>query len=183
LLETHPAVRQVIAFDKRGRDRGWRGLLGFARRLRAEGYALAYLPHRSLRTAVLAWLARVPRRVGFDDGWRAFYTGVRHHPRSGHAIDRLLALADAPPRHQTPPTLELTLRDHAAAEQWRRDAGVAERYVALAPGSIWGSKRWPYFPELAERLSHTTAVVIVGGPDDQALAARVVARAGDHPVA
>lgn len=183
LLETHPAVRHVIAFDKRGRDRGWRGLLALARRLRREGYAIAYLPHRSLRTAVLAWLARVPRRVGFDDGWRLLYTGVRRHPRSGHAIDRLLALADAPPRHQTPPTLELTLRDHAAAERWRREAGVAERYVALAPGSIWGSKRWPHYPELAGRLSHTTAVVIVGGPDDQALAQRVVARAGGHPVA
>jgi len=185
LLETHPAVRQVIAFDKRGQDRGWRGLWRLARRLRREGYALAYLPHRSLRTAVLAWLARVPRRVGFDDGWRSLYTGVRHHPTTGHAIDRLLALADAPPKHQTPPTLELTLRDRAAAERWLRDAGVAERFVALAPGSIWGSKRWPYYPELAARLSGATAVVVVGGPEDEPLGAGVVAAAtgGGHTAA
>jgi heptosyltransferase-2 len=187
LLETHPAVRRVIPFDKRRGDRGWRGLWRFARRLRGEGYALAYLPHRSLRSAALAWLAGVPRRVGFHDGWRALYTGVRRHPRTGHAIDRLLALADAPPRHQTPPTLELTLGDRAAAERWLREAGVApdEAFVALAPGSIWGSKRWPYFAELARRVAGRTAVVVVGGPDDRALADQVVGAAAGagHPVA
>ena len=69
LLETHPAVRRVIAYDKRGHDRGPIALLGLARRLRAERYEAAYLPHRSLRTAALAWLAGIPRRVGFHDGW------------------------------------------------------------------------------------------------------------------
>ncbi|MGH7537990.1 MAG: glycosyltransferase family 9 protein, partial [Gemmatimonadales bacterium] len=70
LLETHPAVRRVIPYDKRGADRGWDGLRRLARSLRAEGYAVAYLPHRSLRSAALAWLARIPRRVGYRDGWR-----------------------------------------------------------------------------------------------------------------
>ncbi|MGH7529753.1 MAG: ADP-heptose--LPS heptosyltransferase, partial [Gemmatimonadales bacterium] len=30
LLETHPAVRRVIPYDKRGADRGWRGLRALA---------------------------------------------------------------------------------------------------------------------------------------------------------
>src|SRR5436189_2223896 len=93
LLETHPAVRRVVAFDKRGADRGWRGLRTLAARLRAEGYGVAYLPHRSLRSAALARLARIPRRVGFRDGWRLLYTETRVRPRTGHEIDRLLALA------------------------------------------------------------------------------------------
>src|SRR5204862_144593 len=52
LLETHPAVRRVIPYDKKGRDAGPGGLVRLARRLRAERYAVASLPHRSLRTAV-----------------------------------------------------------------------------------------------------------------------------------
>jgi len=185
LLETHPAVRRVIPFDKRGADRGWRGTWRLARRLRAEGYPLAYLPHRSLRTAVLALIAGIPRRVGFHDGWRLFYTGVRQHPATGHAIDRLLALADATPKHQTLPTLETTLRDRAAAEAWLREAGIGERFVALAPGSIWGSKRWPHYPALAARLAQRVAVVAVGGPDDRVLGDAVLAAApqGGHPIA
>jgi heptosyltransferase-2 len=39
--------------------------------------------------------------------------------------------------------------------------------VVLAPGSIWGTKRWPYFAELAAALG--TAVVAIGGPEDAAL--------------
>ncbi|PYP35522.1 MAG: hypothetical protein DMD46_12500 [Gemmatimonadetes bacterium] len=97
LLETHPAVRRVIPYDKKGRDAGPGGLVRLARRLRAERYAVAYLPHRSLRTALAAWLARIPQRVGFADGWRWLYTEVRWRPRDGHEVDRVLALADFPP--------------------------------------------------------------------------------------
>ena len=174
LLETHAAVRRVIPFDKKGADRGLGGLWRLARRLRAERYGIAYLPHRSLRSAALARLAGVPRRVGFHDGWPALYTGVRRHPDTGHAIDRLLALADALPKHQTPPSLELTLSDRAAAERWLREAGITTAFVALAPGSIWGSKRWPYYPALAVRLAAQMPVVVVGGPEDAVLGEAIV---------
>ena len=181
LLETHPAVRRVIPFDKKGTDRGFGGLWRLARRLRGEHYEIAYLPHRSLRSAALAWLARVPRRIGFHNGWRGLYTGVRRHPETGHAIDRLLALADAPPKHQTPPSLELTLSDRAAAERWLKDAGITTPFVALAPGSIWGSKRWPYYPELAAELAAQMDVVAIGGREDAPLSDAIVLAGTGRP--
>jgi heptosyltransferase-2 len=188
LLETHPAVRTVIPYDKRGRDRGWRGFWRLARRLRIASYPLAYIPHRSLRSALLARLAGVPRRVGFHDGWPSLYTGVRRRPQTGHAIDRLLALADATPQHQTPPTLELTLRDRQVAEAFLRRDGIEPGvpFVALAPGSIWGSKRWPYFPDLAAHLVQRVPVVALGSADDRWLGDFMWLFAGDwlaHPLA
>ncbi len=169
LVETHPAVRRVIPYAKRGADSGIAGLLRLGRALRAERYAFAYLPHRSLRSAVLALVARIPRRIGFADGWRLLYTGTRPRPASGHEIDRLLALADVPPHHQTAPTLGLTAADVAAAEAALRAGGIAERFAALAPGSIWGSKRWPHYVALAERLTAHDGIVVVGGAEDAAL--------------
>lgn len=169
LLETHAAVRRVIPYAKRGADRGIAGFLRLARVLRAERYAFAYLPHRSLRSAALALAARIPRRIGFADGWRLLYTGWRTRPRSGHEIDRLLALADVLPHHQTPPTLGLTAADVAAAEAALRSGGIGGPFAALAPGSIWGSKRWPHFAALAERLAARVGVVVVGGPEDARL--------------
>ncbi len=190
LLETHPAVRRVIPYAKRGPDRGWRGLGRLARQLRAEGYATAYLPHRSLRSAAVAWLARVPRRVGFHDGWRLLYTETRRRPAEGHEVDRLLALAGpatpptpahpAPGRYQMP-DLETTIPDRTRAEGFLREHHLREPFAALAPGSIWGSKRWPAFPQLAERLAPRVGIVVVGGAEDASLAAEVttaVARAG-----
>ena len=179
LLETHPAVRQVLVYDKRKADRGLAGLRRLARRLRAERYAVAYLPHRSLRSAALARLARIPRRVGYTDGWRSLYTAARPRPRDGHEIDRLLALVDATPHHGARPTLQLAANDVARAEAEIRSAAVAPPFAALAPGSIWGSKRWPHFAALARRLAQQVDVVLVGGPDDAALADVIVAAAAE----
>jgi len=178
LLETHPAVRRVIPYAKRGADRGVSGLVRLGRTLRAERYAIAYLPHRSLRSAALALLARIPRRIGFADGWRLLYTGSRTRPASGHEIDRLLALADVTPRHQTAPTLGLTASDVAAAEAALRAGGIGGAFAALAPGSIWGSKRWPHFAALAEQLAARVEVVAVGGAEDRALGDDVMQAVG-----
>lgn len=184
LLETHPAVRRVIPYDKKGRDRGLGGLFRLARALRAEQYECAYLPHRSLRTALAAWLARIPQRVGFDDGWRSLYTDVRQRATQGHEIDRVLALAGVAV-HRASPALHVTLADRAATEGFLREHGIRERFVALAPGSIWGSKRWPYYRELAERLAEKAGIVVVGGPEDAGLASEItaaVARSGGQAV-
>jgi lipopolysaccharide heptosyltransferase II len=184
LIETHPAVRRVIPYDKKGRDRGLGGLLRLARALRAERYECAYLPHRSLRTALAAWLARIPQRVGFEDGWRSLYTDVRRRAAQGHEIDRVLALGDVTVHHARP-ALHVTLADRAATEGFLREHGIRERFVALAPGSIWGSKRWPYYRELAERLAGRAGILVVGGPDDAGLASEItaaVARSGGQAV-
>lgn len=175
LLETHPAVRRVVPYDKRGRDRGWAGLRALARRLRAEGYERAYLPHRSLRTASLALLARIPVRIGFEDGWPFLYTETRRRPAGGHEIDRLLALAQAPAATYAP-SLHPTPDDERAVAALLAAAGIEEGspFVAVAPGSIWGSKRWPYYGELASRLAGHACVVVVGGPEDAGLGEEIV---------
>ncbi len=177
LLETHPAVRHVIPYDKRGADRGWRGLRALAGRLQAERYGVAYLPHRSLRSAALALLARIPRRVGYRDGWRYLYTESHPRPAAGHEIDRLLALAGQPASPADMPSLGLTAADVEAATRWLREARIAPPFVALAPGSIWGSKRWPHFPELARRLAGRARAVVVGSREDAPLAAHIVGAA------
>jgi len=171
LLETHPAVRTVIPYDKRGTDRGWGGVRNLARRLKGERYARAYLPHRSLRTAALAFLARIPTRIGFAGGWSFFYTEARPKPRTGHETDRLMALADDA-SGVYPPQLRPTAADEQAA------ALIEGAFVALAPGSIWGSKRWPYYSELAAKLAARLPVVLVGGPDDAGLGDEIVKAVG-----
>src|SRR5436309_6796075 len=120
LIETHPAVRQTISYDKRGADRGWDGLRRLARGLRQERYRRAYIPHRSLRSAALALLARIPCRIGFGGSWSFLYTESRRKPAEGHESDRLLALADGAPAAY-PPQLRPTPIDvqAAGAPRWK----------------------------------------------------------------
>ena len=172
LLENHPAVEQVIPYDKRGRDRGWAGLRRLGRRLEAAHYARAYLPHRSLRTAALALLARIPTRIGFSGGVSFLYTEGRPKPQTGHETDRLLALAKVA-SGLYPPQLQPTTEDERAVIDL-----VGQPFVVLAPGSIWGSKRWPFYPELAARLAKNLAVVVVGGVEDVELGDEITAAVG-----
>jgi heptosyltransferase-2 len=144
--------------------------------LNREQYARAYLPHRSLRTAALAFLARIPSRIGFSGGWSFLYTDSQPKPRTGHETDRLLALAKQAPGAY-PPQLWPTAEDERIAAALV-EGGGGGHLVALAPGSIWGSKRWPYYRELAAALSARALVVAVGGRDDGALGEEIVAAVG-----
>ena len=89
LLDAHPAVREVIRYDKRGNDRGWPGLRRVAAQLRRRSYAAAYLPHRSWRSATMVLLARIPERIGFEDS--PVYVNVKCHSQRMCNFQFLLA--------------------------------------------------------------------------------------------
>jgi heptosyltransferase-2 len=176
LLEGHPGVAEVVPYDKRGADAGLGGLWRLGRRLRRRRYARAYLPHRSLRTAALAVLTGAAERTGFADGTGSVTYTVRvPRPHTGHEVDRLLALVGASPEPASSPRLVLSASDRAEAAEWIRRLGVPDGFVALAPGSIWGTKRWPYYSDLAAALN--APIVVVGGAEDAPLARQVVAAA------
>jgi heptosyltransferase II len=174
LLEHHPAVASVLRYDKRGADRGWRGLWRMGARLRSRRYRSVYLPHRSLRSATLALWSGAAERVGFDDSPAALtYTTRITRPRFGHEVERLLALAGRTGGESAPVTVALTPADQAAADAWLSMHQVGPRFIAVAPGSIWATKRWPYYQELVARLEYPS--VLVGGQEDARLAGALAA--------
>ena len=177
LLETHPAVERVIRYDKRGRDAGPVGLWRLGRELRGAGYSRVVLSHRSWRSAALALLAGAPERIGFADAPAALtYTRRIPRPQAAHETERLLALAEPAPDESYPLSLGLTGADHAEADRWLAEHGVGVPFVAMAPGSVWGTKRWPGYPALAAELP--CDIVAIGGPDDAMLANQLAAAAG-----
>lgn len=54
--------------------------------------------------------------------------------------------------------------------------------IALAPGSVWGTKRWPYYAELARALQPTHRSVIVGSREDAPLAASIAQATGGDAI-
>ncbi|MGH7657774.1 MAG: glycosyltransferase family 9 protein [Gemmatimonadales bacterium] len=178
LLETHPAVRRVIPYDKRGEDRGWTGFARMVRQLRRGRYPRAWLPHRSWRSGALAVFAGIGERIGFTDGARTLYTRSVPRPSEGHEVERLLALAEPGDSPAPPVRIMTTDDDERAAREWLDGHGVRPGFIAVAPGSIWGTKRWPYYEELALRLDRD--VVAVGGPDDHGLGDRAAHAAGSR---
>jgi heptosyltransferase-2 len=189
LLANNPSIRSVIVYDKRDADAGALGIWRLARRLRAARYGVAYLAQGSHRSGALAAFAGIPVRVGFDtSAGRAWYTERRRHRSDRHHAERLwrLAAGDAavsPDAEELRPRLYPGIPDRAAVDTLLqpvpRDGSTL---VALAPGSIWGTKRWPHFPALAARLAPLHRVVIVGSSDDAPHAAAAAAAAGAERV-
>lgn len=183
VLANNPHIRDVIVYDKKGSEAGIAASWILARRLRARRYHTAFLAQASYRTALLARAAGIPRRVGFRTSKAAWlYTHVVFPLGEVHQIERLLALADGAPDRREP-EIYPSAGDRAAVDALLREAGITGGFVALAPGSAWGTKRWPLFPELARALAGEVALATVGGPGDRADARAIRTALGNLPVA
>ncbi len=187
LLDNHPSVREVIAYDKRGRDRGWPGATRLALRLRERGYTNAYLAQGSVRSGAIAFMARIPERVGFvTSAGRWFYTTRVAPIEDMHHAARLLSLATGlvwsttdPPRDPPPtgirPRLYPGERERLAVDEvLGTNAMSDEPLIVMAPGSVWATKRWPYFSQLAAELRDSGHVVVIGSEADRPLAVEIV---------
>ena len=177
VLQGHPAVRQVIVYDKRDTHAGLIGFLTMRARLKQGQYDSAYLAQGSMRSALLVWAARIPERIGFaTSSGSAFYTTRVAYRDDLHHAARLLLLSRPNGREPTDeemrPSLAPGAAERAVVDELLGSSGVraGERLIALAPGSVWGTKRWPYYPQLAQALADAGRIVIVGGPGDRALA-------------
>lgn len=184
LLANHPAVRTIVVYDKRGADRGLAGFLSLAQRLRHARYDVAFLAQGSLRSAALARVAGIPARIGFDtSAGRWFYTKRVAYREDLHHAARLLRLARPNGRPATGDELRPSLypgdAERSAVDALLARHGVAagEPLIALAPGSVWATKRWPFYAKLAAQLESDVRAVIVGGEDDAELARAIVAAA------
>jgi heptosyltransferase-2 len=181
LVEGHPAVDDVLVDDKRGAERGLGGLLRMARRIRAEGFDLAVVPHRSLRTALVTAAAGIPRRIGFREsrGSLLYHERVTRDRRL-HDVERNLALVRPLGGGDDVPRLHVPVHAAAAARAATLLPAGNAPLVAIAPGSVWATKRWRAegFAAVARALDAEARVVLLGAPGDRALCEAIAAQAG-----
>ncbi len=183
IFENHPAISKIIQYDKRGSDKGIKGLWRMRTKLRLQNYNLVIVPHRSLRSALLTWLLKPTISIGFDKsaGRLLFKKNVRYNP-SSHEIERNLSLLSPlklPTVTTSLPWLYPSNQDKQIIDSIINDY-VLNRYkniVAVAPGTIWNTKRWSAdrFAAVCKQItSESIAVVLVGGKEDEILCKEVM---------
>lgn len=177
LLANHPAVGEIIVYDKRGRDKGVLGFARLAARLRHRQYTAAYHAQGSLRSAALSLIARIPERVGFvTSAGRHLYTRRVDYIENEHHASRLLRLSVPSGTFTLPevprPRLYPGAEERATVDALLRELGWSgEPFVALAPGSVWPTKRWPEYAALAALVD--SRVAIVGSAADASIASEI----------
>jgi heptosyltransferase II len=180
LLANNAAVREIMVYDKRGTDRGVGGFHRIGSALRARRYQSAYMAQGSMRSGALALVAGIPERVGFaSSAGRLFYTTRVPLLEGTHHAAKLLSLATRDPltettRAQIRPHLYPGIIERAQVDAVLGPAAAGMQLVALAPGSVWATKRWPYFAALAHELSRVAQIVVVGAVTDRELAEEIV---------
>ena len=159
-----------------------------AARLAPSRYARAIVLPNSWKSALVPWLARIPRRTGYVGEFRyGLINDPRRLDRKGmpRLVDRFAALAAAPgalvPLPPEPVLVpDATNRNAAARAMHLRSDRTT---VVLCPGAEYGpAKRWPptHFADLAARfLAQGHQVWIVGSPNDKLAASSVIQAAGE----
>jgi heptosyltransferase-2 len=161
------------------------------KQLESRSYDLALVPHRSLRSAALTFLAGVPLRIGFNrSAGRFLMTGTTVYRRDLHEIDRNLSLLNAlpiGPWQRELPRLYPSEADRKKVDRLliELEVGHPENLVAIAPGTIWNTKRWPKerFASLAVNCDDAgLEVVLIGGEDDKRLCNEIKTLSGSSRV-
>jgi heptosyltransferase-2 len=180
LLQDHPAIDEIISYDKKSSDRGWRGLQRTAARVKENRFTVALAPHKSLRSALILYLAKIPHRVGFREsrGWFLFHQRAERD-RECHDVERnlsvLRAFGIAPEECERSIDLPVNEGVQGAVDQKLQALGVDDSgpIIGMSPGSVWPTKRWSAagFARLIQMLrkQHGCQVLLFGGADDAAV--------------
>lgn len=187
LLQDHPAIDEILVYDKNNAARGWFGLRRTAADLKAKGFTTALTPHKSLRSAILLRLAKIPYRVGLrqSGGWFFFHArGSRDSRR--HDVERNLAVLEpfGVRAEDCRRTLDLPVSPgvKAAVEQKLEALGVDldEVLLGVNPGSVWATKRWwpSGFAHLIQRIKEKIdcQILLFGGAEDAKIVSEVEER-------
>jgi len=190
LFSRMPEVRETIATDFAHGALQWRARRRLARELRARGYAQAYVLPNSWKSALVPYLARIPRRIGYVGEARYGLLNLRHRAPKGRGEREPMALhyarlAEPPGGEPATPLPEPRLRiDREAALRTARRFGFADapgRNAVLCPGAEYGpAKRWPaeHYGRLAAALGERGWAVWLLGARVDAQPCEDVVRAG-----
>lgn len=180
LLQGHPDLEHVIELPcPRGRAARLRAYLQVVTQLRQARFDLAIDMQGLLRSAALARLAGVPRRLGMNsarEGAPWLYTDVvavdrRQLPAAEtyrRVVAELCGQTLEGPGEWPAPLVPLRAEHHDWAKQ--RLCELPRPWLAIHPGAAWETKRWrpAHFAEIARRAQAEGAgVVLLGGGDDR----------------
>ncbi|MBS1810391.1 MAG: glycosyltransferase family 9 protein [Acidobacteria bacterium] len=187
LLRDNPAIDELIEVD----TRGWRkDLFGSETRAaigsalqKLRGFEIALDFQGLLKSGMIAWLSRAPRRIGFarealrEPASAYLLTEQVAADDDDHIIKKNLSLVshlgfDVTGDYEFP--LGLSPEDEQFAEQQTADGPVA----IINPGGGWPTKLWNVegFAAIADRLwdRYRWRSVVTYGPGEESLAQSVV---------
>lgn len=190
VMRAMPGVAEVVVANNVHGRLQLRERWQLARKLRARGYERCYILPNSMKSALVPWLAGIPRRIGHRGEARNLLltqvhddTGVRARPM----VEFYAELAFEP-QHPLPGKIP----DPVLARRPENERRVREKFgisgdaplVILCPGAEYGpAKRWPprHYASLAGMVATEwpdATILLLGSPAERSLATEIAALSG-----
>jgi heptosyltransferase I len=191
LLADHPALDVLLVSRRRSWLAAWRQkeplanawqeFRSLVQSLRRRPYDLVIDLQGLLKSAFWTFLARSPRKVGFDRTREYSYLTLTErlppYNPDEHAVQRYLRLAQHLGAAGEPVRFRLSLPVEAGKNLeslWLEKSGPL---IVMHPGTRWPTKHWPpeSFASLADSLigERRAKVVFTGSPADRALISHI----------
>ncbi|MBM3246122.1 MAG: lipopolysaccharide heptosyltransferase II, partial [Candidatus Omnitrophica bacterium] len=193
IVEGNPYLDEVIIYDKQAKHKSWAGSIKFALNLKKKRFDLAVILHPTNRAHLAAFLAGIPRRIGYRRKMGFLLTDrVSHNKQLGqkheldYSLDLLRCLGIEPKEKNLfmpiRPESEIWLRRWLEQEQ----VAPADKLLVIHPAASCPSKIWPgeRFAQVADKLAEKYGfkAVLIAGPKDIRLAGEVAARMRRPPI-
>ncbi|MCG2725844.1 MAG: lipopolysaccharide heptosyltransferase II [Elusimicrobia bacterium] len=163
VFKSSNSVDDVIIDNKRNSKFFFPEFINLVKQIRTRNFDIAIIPHRSIRSALLAFLAKVPVRIGFSESaGKIFLNKIVPFSWLLHDAERNLTLLLPLIENIAPSTTKLNV-----------STGILEKFkfiddmaIGINPGSAWPTKRWPkeHYGKLIKLLyeKYKKKILIIG---------------------
>ena len=158
VLYNNPNLNEIILYDKKGKDKGIKGFLRILKILKQKKYDYAVIPHRFIKSILLAKLAKIPDIVGFDVATGSSLLDKKvHYDMKKHEVERLLNLVEYE-GEKIPVRIYPAKENFVKIEKMLKNSGYTgkkeQKLILVAPGSQRPEKMWPLekYREVIQKL-------------------------------
>ena len=163
VVSGNPYLNEVILYDKDNEHKSALATILFANKIRKYHFDLALILHSTNRVNWIAFLAGIPKRVGYDRraGWlltdKLLYTkpqGKKHEAE--YTLDIVRSIGITFDSQGIKPYIQINKDAEDAAGVFLKDNGITDNdiFFSMHVSAGSSSRRWPVekFAEVADRI-------------------------------
>ena len=186
IFSSSPYVDDVIVIDKKEKHKSIKRLNNFIKELREKSYSIIYSPHRSFRSAYITIKLGVRETYGFDNSsFKYAYKNIVKYKQTDHEVQRNLELIGEDTKDKSwkiSPEIIIAETEKEKVTDVLSTNKIDTEFIAVAPGSVWETKRYPkeYYSEVIKSLiAKNEKVVLIGGENDKLLCDEIAFNTND----
>ncbi|MBU1912615.1 MAG: lipopolysaccharide heptosyltransferase II [Candidatus Omnitrophica bacterium] len=184
ILKNCPYIDELILYDKKGRDRGLKGLLKTSAILRRKNFDKAIDFQNNRTSHLISWLGAIPERFGYDNRKWSFFINksIKYLDIKATPLDEQFRLLKSMKINTMGASTYLEIwpsrDDFSYIDALLKNAWVSDSQILaginIGSSRRWETKRWPLknFARLSDMLAEKDIRVVLIGSNDAADLAR-----------